>query len=250
MNNYCVYIHKNLINNRLYIGITNDIKRRWRSNGIEYKPKKENTRPFWNAIEKYGWNNFGHYIIETGLSFEEACEKEKNYIKTYRENGHNLYNVAEGGNGGKIYLKHPKGMKGKFQTQHQKISHRKWASKKENNCMTNGKVIWGVTHEHPKGMKGKTHSDEYKKILSKKMKENNPYATKCNIIYPDGTVLECKSQNEASRKLEVSIDTVRRIIKENTPYELKPNTRHSLEKLQKIVGVRIILIKENTEVSN
>lgn len=84
--NYVVYKHTCKMNGKVYIGITNDIKRRWRYNGIEYKPHgSENPtgRPFWNAICKYGWDNFTHEIIETELSFEEACEREKYYISLY-----------------------------------------------------------------------------------------------------------------------------------------------------------------------
>ena len=34
---YCVYVHVNKINGELYIGITNDLKSRWRNNGAAYK---------------------------------------------------------------------------------------------------------------------------------------------------------------------------------------------------------------------
>lgn len=245
--NYCVYIHENLINNRMYIGMTNDTKRRWRTKGIEYKPYKKNTRPFWNAIEKYGWDNFKHSIIEENLTFEEACEREKHYIAKYSEEGFNLYNVAEGGNGGIIYKEHPKGMEGKSQTEYQKSKQKEWASKSENNCMSNGKVVWGLTHNHPKGMKGKSHSDEYKNRLREHMKKHNPHAKKCVIIYPNGEKVSCSSKSEASRLLNISIDTVQSICKSGKPYELSKNTRHSIDKLKKLIGIRII---ENTEVNN
>ncbi|MFC9728342.1 GIY-YIG nuclease family protein [Bacillus cereus] len=241
LNNYCIYVHENLLNKRLYIGMTNDVDRRWRNSGIEYKPKKYNSRPFWNAIVKYGWDNFKHSIIDKDLTFEEACEKEKHYISKYSKEGFNLYNVAEGGNGGKIYKIHPKGMKGKRQTDNQIEGHREWALQKENNCMTNGKVVWGVTHNHPKGMKNKTHSDEYKKRLSVEMKVNNPSSKKCRIIHVNGKIVECNSKNEASRILDISIDTVNAICKSGKPYEMSKHTRHSIDKLKKIVGIRIIV---------
>ena len=59
MNNYAVYVHINKINDKRYVGQTNNIERRWRSNGIDYK----NSLYFYNAIQKYGWNNFKHIIL-------------------------------------------------------------------------------------------------------------------------------------------------------------------------------------------
>lgn len=54
MNNYVLYKHTNRHNGKVYIGITNNVSRRWRNNGIEYKPQKGNTSRFWNAIKNMG----------------------------------------------------------------------------------------------------------------------------------------------------------------------------------------------------
>lgn len=83
---WCVYCHINKINNKKYIGITNNIKRRWRCNGIEYKPDKNDNqnRAFWNAIQKYGWYNFEHIILVDYLTQKEAQELEKYYIRKYK----------------------------------------------------------------------------------------------------------------------------------------------------------------------
>ena len=94
IDNYCVYVHTNKINNKIYVGITNNIERRWRSNGIEYKPKEKNTSSFWNAIEKYGWDNFQHIIIAEGLSEQDAIKIEEELIAKYdttnRDKGYNI----------------------------------------------------------------------------------------------------------------------------------------------------------------
>lgn len=92
-NNYYLYIHKNKINNKEYVGITcKEPKYRFGKNGKNYE-----TQVFGNAIKKYGWDNFEHIILESGLSQDEAIQKEKQYIeehKTYVPYG---YNVALGG---------------------------------------------------------------------------------------------------------------------------------------------------------
>ena len=84
--NYCVYCHTNKINGKRYIGITNNVKRRWRTNGIEYKPDKNMNQnvAFWNAIQKYGWDNFDHEILVDNLTFDEAKQLERYYIHKYQ----------------------------------------------------------------------------------------------------------------------------------------------------------------------
>ena len=68
--NYCVYAHTNLINGKMYIGISgDDPRKRW------VRGYKGSTR-FYNAIQKYGWDNFDHVILVDELTKEEACEIE------------------------------------------------------------------------------------------------------------------------------------------------------------------------------
>lgn len=70
-NNYKVYKHTNQINGKSYVGITcQKPEYRWGTDGQGYKECPF----FWNAIQKYGWNNFSHEIIFEGLTHEEACD--------------------------------------------------------------------------------------------------------------------------------------------------------------------------------
>ena len=75
-NNYIIYQHKNKINGKMYIGLTkqNPITR-WR-NGKGYAKNKH----FSDAIQKYGWENFEHTILYTGLTQEEAGQKKRRRI--------------------------------------------------------------------------------------------------------------------------------------------------------------------------
>lgn len=97
---WCVYKHTNKINGKCYIGITSQCtNKRWR-NGKGYKGQI-----FYNAIQKYGWDNFEHEILYTNLTEEEAKEKEIEYIKKYKTNNNKFgYNATLGGDGIKGYI--------------------------------------------------------------------------------------------------------------------------------------------------
>ena len=93
-NTYCVYKHTNKINGKVYIGITmHQPELRWGKNGKNYK-----AQVFTKAIQKYGWNNFEHNILYTGLSEQDACQKEIELIALYKATDKRYgYNVALGG---------------------------------------------------------------------------------------------------------------------------------------------------------
>ena len=93
---FVVYIHISP-NGKKYIGLTSKKpEHRW-NNGRGYIKNKY----FYNAILKYGWDNFQHIIIAENLSKKEACDLEKALIKgcktTVPEYG---YNISLGGESG------------------------------------------------------------------------------------------------------------------------------------------------------
>lgn len=92
--NYIVYMHTNKINNKKYIGLTRlEAKERWRS-GKGYKTQKHFNR----AIQKYGWDNFEHSILFSGLDAETAEKIERELIKKYKTMNPKLgYNKTSGG---------------------------------------------------------------------------------------------------------------------------------------------------------
>ena len=95
MKKYKVYKHTNNINGKVYIGITSYryAKTRW-DNGKGYSQQSL----FWNAIKKYGWENFNHEVLFTDLTKEEACQKEIELIFFYKSNQREFgYNLAIGG---------------------------------------------------------------------------------------------------------------------------------------------------------
>lgn len=97
---YCVYVHINKINNKLYFGQTcQSVEERWRSDGSGYRPSIGNriTR-FWAAIQKYGWDNFEHFVIASNLTADEANRFEELLIEKFNTTNHIYgYNMQSGG---------------------------------------------------------------------------------------------------------------------------------------------------------
>lgn len=78
MNSYTVYKHTSP-SGKVYIGITaRPVSRRWHG-GSAYR----NNAHFYAAIKKYGWDEFKHDILATGLDRETACRMEVELIAQY-----------------------------------------------------------------------------------------------------------------------------------------------------------------------
>lgn len=97
MKKWVVYCHLNKINGKRYIGITcKKPSYRW-DNGKGYC----SSRIFNKAIQKYGWNNFEHIILETDLTRDEAKLRECYWISYYhtyiKDPACHGYNGTEGG---------------------------------------------------------------------------------------------------------------------------------------------------------
>ena len=92
---YIVYKHTNNINGKIYIGITCHKNPNERWHGCSgYKSNSH----FYNAIKKYGWENFTHEIIYSGLTKDMAEQKEIDLIRQYNSTDRNYgYNHHQGG---------------------------------------------------------------------------------------------------------------------------------------------------------
>lgn len=92
---HCIYMHKNKINGKIYIGQAKGyLCQRWRKNGQGYKESPY----FYRAIQKYGWDNFEHTVLIDGLTQEEANQKQQDFIRLYKTMDANFgYNLQAGG---------------------------------------------------------------------------------------------------------------------------------------------------------
>lgn len=163
---YKVYIHE-FPNGKVYIGQTCvSVNNRWR-NGRGYcqQPYLD------NAINKYGWNNIVHDILEIDLTREEADKSEQEWIAYYdATNPKYGYNIDNGGMGKN---RHSEQTKDKIRKANigrivsdetrKKLSV---ANSGQNNAMYG--MYGDKNHFY-----GKHHTEETKKRLSEKAKERN-----------------------------------------------------------------------------
>lgn len=111
---FCVYKHTCKLcanTNGIYIGITcRDPEERWKIDGKGYLQQRadKNGNKIYNqpkiayAILKYTWDAFDHEILEENLTYEEAKQKEIDYIAFFDSYEHGL-NSTRGGDGFLIY---------------------------------------------------------------------------------------------------------------------------------------------------
>lgn len=169
---YTVYCHTNKINGKRYVGITKQKpEKRWR-NGEGYV---ESPR-FYNAIKKYGWHNFTHEVLYTGLTQQEAKQKEVDLIAEWNLNNDIFgYNISHGGD-----------MSNYERTQvHRdnlsKCLKERWVSLSEEEKRRNLDRLYYYSRPERNPFLGKKHSDETKQIISEKAKarfKNKEFAAK------------------------------------------------------------------------
>lgn len=94
------YIYKisNNINHKVYIGKTSQsIERRFREHCRDSQKDRNQSRPLYRAINKYGKDSFWVSLIEE-CPEENACDRERYWIKYY-DSYKNGYNATMGGDG-------------------------------------------------------------------------------------------------------------------------------------------------------
>lgn len=95
---YYIYKIKNLVNHKVYIGLTNNIARRRTRHFSDLRRKVHDNHFLQKEYDIYGQENFNFSIeFEGDCSEQEIGDKEKEYIKKY-DSYKNGYNQNEGGN--------------------------------------------------------------------------------------------------------------------------------------------------------
>jgi group I intron endonuclease len=156
----------------IYIGQTNDFIHRMSCH--KYNSISENKiyiTPLYNAIRKYGWDNFSKEILFDKVAEELIDDLESYLIFNYRTTKHKVYNVESGGHKNKnISEETKKKISKKNKNKKHSLESRKKISENKK-----GKML---SKEHKekisKSMKGKKFSEKHRLNLSK----NNAKAMK------------------------------------------------------------------------
>ena len=145
-----IYYIKNKINNKMYIGQTvYSLKRRIK--GHLQCVRLGRDRKLYNAIKKYGWDNFEYGIICNCQTLEELNQKETEYIvkfDTYK----NGYNMGLGGDNNVMFSEQTK--------------------KKHDEKMRTPEVRNKISQTMTKLRKEKGFSQETRQKISNKLKGN------------------------------------------------------------------------------
>jgi len=170
-NNFCVYKHTSP-SGKVYIGITGKKpEKRWQD-GNGYK----NNPIFYNAIRKYGWDNFTHEIMMAKLSREQAVDMERFYIYFYNSNNREYgYNGTFGGDGTSGF-KHTEDAKRKIgiASHNRKRSLETRAKISKSHLGMKG-TKWNENQykTHRESAKKQWQNPEYKAIMLEKLKKAN-----------------------------------------------------------------------------
>lgn len=216
---WSVYMHTSP-SGKVYIGITSkDPIKRW-SNRWGYLNKKNGKyiqSLFANAILKYGWDNIKHEVLYINLSKEEACNKEIELIKKYKEKGLS-YNLTDGGEG---YL----GYKASIETREKisnslkgKPSKLKGTKRSEHTKLkiSMAAKIRGVSKEILDKLHSNNRGKKFSEERCKNIGKSNPKCRKVLQLDIEGNIIrKYYSMGEASKENNIPYTTMVQYVKNN-----------------------------------
>lgn len=206
---YSIYVHINKINGKMYIGQTvqTNLNNRW-VNGYGYK----GCTRFYNAIQKYGWDNFEHIVLFDKLTLDMANVIEEELIKKFQTTNDKYgYNIKFGGTNMRhldetknkisiahIGLKHSVETKNKIRENHADFSGENHPSfGKKLTKETREKI--SKSHHNVSGknnpMYGRTHTDDIRMNISlAKSKKVYQYDDDNNFTSEYSSVINAKKE--------------------------------------------------------
>lgn len=196
MKKHYIYKITCIPNGKVYIGQTNNKKRRLGEHKSELRGNRHHCQYMQNAFNKYGEDNFSFEIIEE-CKMEDADDRERHWIKLYKSNDKKHgFNSESGGHKNKTLSDEHK----------MKISAKVKGDKNP---------MYGVSRTGKEApFYGKHLSKEAKLILSKKAKER--YATHSVYINSEEAILKRSISNTGKKRSEKFRERMSAIASERT----------------------------------
>lgn len=193
---YNLYGIYNQLNGNLYIGITNNLKRRWYEHQKAARKLTKDSYAIHRALHKYGISNFIFKCIEQLCDLDSANLREIEWIKILRDNGYSLYNITKGGDG-------TKGNSHQWTKERKQEASKKYAG--------SGNPMYGVKLlGKANGNYGKTMKQHVKNKLLKSRRKLNSYQIKKIIkLFNSGKY----TQTQLSKDFNVSLTQIHRIVR-------------------------------------
>lgn len=191
-----IYVICNVKTDTFYVGKSVNIEKRFKNHLKNLRQNKHYNKHLQNSYNKYGEEFFEFDVVEE-CNENQLNEKEKYWIAYYKNNNFNLYNITDGGDGGKMpqyiieknrikisnkakgseYVKHfgkQNGMYGKHHTEKTKNKIRQSLYSKYGVGMSS---MYGKHHTEEtkrkisQANKGRKHSEETKRKMHKPHKK-------------------------------------------------------------------------------
>ena len=185
-----IYVIENKINGKRYVGQTiTDLNHRFQRGHLSEARTGRRNAPLYNAIRKYGEDNFKASVLEECFSQKELNEREKHWIQKFGTLVPSGYNLLDGG-GSKAHKQETKDKISKIRRKqiaeglvagftgksHSEKTRRILAEKSQGNQNAKGQVRnleW--KEKQRQSHLGKKHTKEHKRKISESLKgENNP----------------------------------------------------------------------------
>ncbi len=189
-----IYEFINNSNQKVYVGQAIDYKQRIRTH--KFNLKQDKNTPFYNALKKYGWENFSINIIEE-CEENKLNEREVYWIEEKNSLYPNGYNLLEGGN----------------QAKHTDITKQKISSGKKGIKFSQSHIE-NLRKSHlgyimPEEQKKKISESNKGKVFSEetkiKLKYSQPHRREIGRFDTEGNlIVKYESIKEASIKLNCS----------------------------------------------
>lgn len=104
-----IYCAKNIVNEKVYVGKSVDIEKRWKGhkNGYNNPNSSQYISYFYNALRKYGFNSFEFSVLEE-CTEDKLNDREIFWINKFQSNNREYgYNTTDGGDGVTGYWDRP-----------------------------------------------------------------------------------------------------------------------------------------------